>query len=84
MTGDILTLDDDSRDGEALIVSVMRDGRRLAPTPCLERLRARAAQNLAALPAPLRRLEAGATYPVEVAPALRALAEEVDARTAVS
>ena len=84
MTWDILTLEDDPRDGEALIVPVMRDGRRLAPAPGLEERCARAACNLAALPTPLHQLEAGARYPVEVAPALRALAEEVDARTAVS
>jgi nicotinate phosphoribosyltransferase len=79
MTGDILTLEDDPRDGEALIVPVMRNGRRLVPAPSLEQLRARAAQNLAALSAPLRGLKAGAGYPIEVAPALYALAEEVDA-----
>jgi nicotinate phosphoribosyltransferase len=79
MTGDILTLEDDPRDGEALIVPVMRNGRRLVPAPSLEQLRARAARNLAALSAPLRGLKAGAGYPIEVAPALYALAEEVDA-----
>jgi nicotinate phosphoribosyltransferase len=84
MTGDILTLEDDPRDGEALIVPVMRNGRRLVPAPSLEQLRARAARNLAALPAPLRGLKAGASYPIEVAPALYALAEEVDARMAES
>jgi nicotinate phosphoribosyltransferase len=82
MSGDTLTLEDDPQDGEALIAPVMRDGRRLAPAPDLDELRARAARSLAALPVPLRRLEAGAGYPVEVAPALYALAEEVDARTA--
>jgi nicotinate phosphoribosyltransferase len=82
MTGDTLTLEDDPQDGEALIAPVMANGRRLAPTPGLEDLRARAVRNLAALPAPLRRLAPGAGYPVEVAPALYALAEEVDARMA--
>jgi nicotinate phosphoribosyltransferase len=62
----------------------MANGRRLAPTPGLEDLRARAVRNLAALPAPLRRLAPGAGYPAEVAPALYALAEEVDARMAES
>jgi nicotinate phosphoribosyltransferase len=82
MSGDTLTLEDDRQDGEALIAPVMRDGRRLEPAPDLEQLRARAVRSLAALPVPLRRLESGAGYPVEVAPALQALAEEVDARTA--
>jgi hypothetical protein len=34
--------------------------------------------------APLRQLEAGARCPVEVAPALRALAEEVDVHMATA
>ena len=41
-------------------------------------------KTLAALSAPLRQLEAGARYPVEVAPALRALAEEVDVHMATA
>ncbi|MHA1154148.1 MAG: nicotinate phosphoribosyltransferase, partial [Alphaproteobacteria bacterium] len=72
MIGDTLALEDDLQDGEALIVPVMRDGRRLVLAPDLEQLRARAARNLAALSAPLRGLKAGAGYPIEVAPALYA------------
>ena len=78
----MLTVDGDIQDGEALIRPVMRHGRRLAPAPGIEALRARAAKELARLPGPLKRLEAGAAYPVEVAPALKSLAEEVDARMA--
>ena len=82
MAGDTLSLEGDAQAGEELIGPVMRGGRRLAPAPGLEDLRRYAAQQLARLPPALKRLEPGAAYPVEIAPALRALAEEVDARTA--
>ena len=81
-TGDVLTLEDDVQEGEALIVPVMRDGRRRAPALGLDGLRAHAAKELDRLPDPLKRVEAGAAYRVEVSPALEALAEEVDARLA--
>jgi nicotinate phosphoribosyltransferase len=77
--GDVLTLADDPHEGEALLVPVMRAGRRLAPSPPLAEVRAHAAAQVAALPEPLRRLEPGEPYPVEVAPRLRALAEALDA-----
>jgi nicotinate phosphoribosyltransferase len=59
----------------------MRDGGRLAASPGLAEIRARAADSLARLPEPLRRLRPWA-YPVRVSPALEALAEEVDRRIA--
>ncbi len=58
----------------------MRGGRRLAPAPYLADIRRHAADNLARLPEPLRRLEAFA-YRVEMAPALHELAAEVDRTT---
>lgn len=57
----------------------MRGGRRLE-APTLDETRGRAAAELARLPEPLRRLESGFAYPVEIAPALRRLAEDVDRR----
>ena len=81
MTDDVLTLDGDRQDGEPLLGPVMRGGRRLGPAVPLETARARAAVELARLPEPLRRLEAGASYPVHVAAPLRALVEAVDAAT---
>jgi len=81
MTADVLTLDGDRQDGEPLLGPVMRGGRRLGPAVPLETARARAAVELARLPEPLRRLEAGASYPVHVATPLRALVEAVDAAT---
>ncbi len=79
MAGDILSLEDDRIDGEALIEPVMRNGRRLR-RPSLDEIRANAARNLAALPDPLRRLETGAAYPVQITGKLTRLAEEVDRR----
>jgi nicotinate phosphoribosyltransferase len=82
MAGDTLSVETDSQPGEPLIEPVMRNGRRIAPSPTLADIRARAARDLAHLPEPLRRLEPGATYPVTVADALRRLAAEVDSRLA--
>ena len=81
MIGDVLTLDGDRQDGEPLLEPVMRAGRRVGPPVPLVASRARAAADLARLPEPHRRLEARASYPVQVAPALRALAATVDAMT---
>ena len=81
MTGDILTLEDDAQDGAPLIRPVMRAGRRLEAPATLAAARAHAAQELGRLPEHLRRLEVSPAYPVEVAPALSALAARVDALT---
>jgi nicotinate phosphoribosyltransferase len=80
MVGDIVSLEDDDQPGEALIRQVMKAGRRVEPSPMLTEIRARAAHDLERLPEPLRRLEAGTSYPVQVADALRRLAAEVDRR----
>ena len=81
MSGDILSVETDKQPGEALIVPVMRAGKRIAPSPTLAQIRERAARDLARLPEPLRQLEPGASYPVKVADALTALAaKEADAQ----
>ena len=82
MAGDILSLENDDQAGEPLIELVMQGGKRLAPAPTLGEIRARAARDLQRLPEPLRRLDPGASYPVEVSEALRRLAAEVDGRVA--
>ncbi|MFL6823474.1 MAG: nicotinate phosphoribosyltransferase [Xanthobacteraceae bacterium] len=82
MAGDILSLENDDQAGEPLIELVMQGGKRLKPAPTLAEIRARAARDLERLPEPLRRLEPGASYPVEVSEALQRLAEEVDGRVA--
>jgi nicotinate phosphoribosyltransferase len=84
MTGDLLTVVDDARDGESLLQRVMQDGRRLHPSPALATVRSYAAEQLARLPEPLRRLEDAPPYPVEVSSRLRVLAAEVDQATATA
>jgi nicotinate phosphoribosyltransferase len=65
---------------EPLLDCVMRDGRRLRPSPSLDEIRARAKRDLERLPEPLRRLESGANYPVEIGADLVELATLVDGR----
>jgi nicotinate phosphoribosyltransferase len=78
--GDVLSLTSDAVDGEPLLVPVIRAGRLVEPQPVLEAARAHARDALTRLAAPLRGLESAAAYPVAVAPSLRALAAELDAR----
>jgi nicotinate phosphoribosyltransferase len=78
MAGDIISLESDKQPGEPLIEPVMQTGRRLAPSPTLAQIRERAARELERLPEPLRRLQTGASYPVEVSDALKRLAADVD------
>ena len=86
MAGDLISLDDTAIHANAaggrepLIDCVMRDGRRLAPSPPLDEIRQRAKRELERLPEPLRRLEPDASYPVEVGDDLIKLAAEVDSR----
>lgn len=79
MCGDYLSTQDDAAAGEPLIAPVMRAGRRLDDRPALAQVRTRAAEDLARLPEPLRRLEPHA-YPVEIGEPLKRLAAEADAR----
>jgi nicotinate phosphoribosyltransferase len=58
----------------------MKDGRRLEPSPSLDAIREHVTRELARLPEPLRRLEDGTAYPVEVSAELVSLAAEVDRR----
>ena len=87
MAGDRLSLDrrpsadgGDGSGGEPLIALVMQNGRRVGPAPSLDEIRRRATRELQRLPEPLRRLEPGTTYPVEVTEELKDLAAEVDRR----
>ncbi|MBI2825590.1 MAG: nicotinate phosphoribosyltransferase [Planctomycetia bacterium] len=79
MNGDIVTLAGDVRPGEPLLRLVMRGGRRVAAAESLDVIRRRAAEHLAQLPDRLRSLDAAEPYPVEISPALLALAVECDA-----
>jgi nicotinate phosphoribosyltransferase len=76
--GDLVGLEGESNDGEALVRPAMRGGRRRAPAEDLEATRRRAAAALAALPDPLRDLEAFPPYPVTIAPSVLELAASVD------
>jgi nicotinate phosphoribosyltransferase len=80
MIGDTLGLESGHNAGEPLLQLVMQGGRRLRPSPPLEEIRLRVKRELERLPEPLRRLEAGTAYPVEVAGELVTLAAEVDRR----
>lgn len=81
---DVLALASEPGTGEPLLQPVMRQGRRLAPSPPLGELRARAAQALADLPEPLRALDGpgeSPVVPVEVSAELRALAATLTQRS---
>ena len=80
--GDTLTLVDDPQTGAPLLQPVMTAGRRIADSPALGVVRDYARGQLARLPEALRALDPAAPYPVEVSPALRALADAVDRRIA--
>ncbi len=80
MAGDILSLEGHDRAGEPLVQLVMKDGRRVAPSPSLDAIRRHAKRELERLPEALSRLTPGADYPVEVADDLIALAAAVDRR----
>jgi len=78
MSGDTISVEGDVHDGAALLQPVLRGGRLVAALPSLAAARGLAQAQLAALPAALRRLDPAPPYPVTIAPALRALAAEVD------
>ena len=77
---DLVTLASDVRsDGEALIVPMMRQGKRIEPAETLEHIRERTSDQLASLPRHLTVLDVSAKrYCVEMSPSLKNLAEEVD------
>jgi nicotinate phosphoribosyltransferase len=79
---DVVTLEDDPREGEPLLAPVMEHGRRIAASPDLAAIRMHAARELARLPAALRALDGAETpYPVRIAPPLAAMADAVDRAT---
>ena len=60
----------------------MRGGQRITPAPTLADARTQHAEQLRALPDDMRSLAPAAPpYPVDISPALRSLAREVDAAT---
>jgi nicotinate phosphoribosyltransferase len=75
---DTLTVEGDPQEGTALIVPLMRGGKRTGPAEKLSAIRNRAASELAQLPEELRGIGAAKPYPVTVAPALKELARRAD------
>jgi nicotinate phosphoribosyltransferase len=72
---DVIGLSDETgQEGRPLLTCVMRDGRRLAPSPDFSALQENARQRLGELPASVTALEAPAPLMVRISPALDALA----------
>ena len=78
--GDLLTLDSDPGNGEALLVPVMRQGRRLASADDLATIRERLKDQTSRLPDGVKLLRDPARYEVRISSALKSLAAEVDRR----
>jgi nicotinate phosphoribosyltransferase len=79
MAGDVIALADETLAGEPLLVPAMRSGARVGAEP-LERMRARAAAELGALPASLRELDPGApaeAYSVDLSERLAELVDRI-------
>jgi nicotinate phosphoribosyltransferase len=80
MAGDTLSLANDHQEGEALIHLVMQAGKRISSSQTLDEIRKHAARELQSLPVPLRALDPGATYKVQVGKALVDATAEFDRR----
>jgi nicotinate phosphoribosyltransferase len=78
MAVDVLTLEGDAQEGEALLQLCLRSGKRVASPPSLSEVRQRSAAQLLCLPEPLRQLKVDPPYSVTIALALQELAQEVD------
>jgi nicotinate phosphoribosyltransferase len=81
MAVDVLTLEGDAQDGEALLHLCLCSGKRVASPPSLSEVRQRSTAQLLCLPESLRQLKVGPPYPVTIAPALHDLAQKVDRQT---
>ena len=78
MLSDLLSLEGDHVEGEALIRPMMKAGRRLWPAEPLEQSRQRALRELNRLPEALKRLEHAPDFPVVISEPLKQLARDVD------
>jgi nicotinate phosphoribosyltransferase len=78
MREDVLALQSERLAGDALLVPVMRQGRRVGARESLDAVRRRTASKLAKLPISLRAIDGTAPYPVRVSESLEALAREAD------
>lgn len=83
--GDVIAREGERLEGTPLLQPLMRAGRRCRPPAPLARIRAEAAERIAALPAALRGLPpADPPYPVAISPALAAEERAVRARVAAA
>jgi nicotinate phosphoribosyltransferase len=80
MAGDIVSVEEESHEGEELVQPIMKSGKRIASGAPLAEARAHAAHQIERLPEPFRRLDPDASYPVQIADALVKLADRVDER----
>ena len=78
MFSDLLSLEGDHVEGEALIRPMMKAGRRLWPAEPLEQSRQRALRELNRLPEALKRIEPAPDFPVVISEPLKQLARDVD------
>ena len=77
---DLVTLEGERHDGQALLRPVMRGGKRVGVRSALSDIRTHAREQLDDLPPPLKQLETF-VYPVEIGPSVRQLAGMLDAMT---
>ena len=75
---DIVTTLTDRQPGEPLLQPVMKEGRRLAPSPTIGAIRQQVARQLLRLPDLFRELDECRLYDVQISHALRSLADSVD------
>ena len=76
----VTTLNDEQQDGEPLLSPVMKEGRRLAPSPPLEDLRKHVAATVSRLPDWMRGIDQSSPYDVRISQALHDLADIADHR----
>ena len=77
----MVTTLDDRQEGEPLLSPVMREGRRLAPSPALDDIRKQVSTGLSRIPDWMRALDQSSPYDVRISQALHDLAGSVDHRT---
>ena len=78
---DIIGLRDEEISGERVIQEVMRAGRTSVTYPTLPEIRAMLAGDLAALPDGVKHIREPSRFPVEFSPKLKALREEIAAKS---
>jgi nicotinate phosphoribosyltransferase len=80
MEGDVVAIEGELHDGEALLRPMMRNGRRVGAPDSLSDIRARAARELGRLPPPQRARDCSGAYPVRISDSVTALARSFDLR----